>query len=37
MLFISQLKKLRKFDKYKGKGFLKKNQNIILKVGKKKK
>lgn len=36
-LFVSQLKKLKKFDKYKGKGFLNKNTNIILKVGKKKK
>lgn len=36
-LFVSQLKKLRKFDKYKGKGFLNKNQKVTLKIGKKKK
>lgn len=36
-LFISQLQKLRKFNKYKGKGFIKKNQIIKLKEGKKKK
>ena len=36
-MFVSQLKKLKKFDKYKGKGFLIKNQNVILKIGKKKK
>lgn len=36
-LFISQLKKLKKFDKYKGKGFLNKNEIVVLKIGKKKK
>lgn len=36
-LFISRLQKLRKFDVYKGKGLLLKNQIFKLKEGKKKK
>ena len=35
-LFIAQIQKLKKFDKYKGKGLFKKNQFILLKEGKKK-
>lgn len=36
-LFVSKLQKLRKFDVYKGKGLLLKNQVFKLKEGKKKK